>query len=395
MYATALQHLDSFALGELRALMAQPLDHCVSIYLPIERAAPAFQQNMPRLERLLRQAEAQLLERGLPPLAAQQILAPARRMLDDRLAWDHQCAALALFATPTQLYCYQLPLALDERLVVDERPYLAPLLPLLSGDDHFFVLALSLKEARLFRSTRYEISQITIAGIPSGLAGALANYEFAKQHQWHPGIAGRGGERGAIFHGQGDHNDVQKEQILHYFQQVDHGVRAVLGAEQAPLVLAGVAYLLPIYRAATAYTHVLDQELAGSVDDLAPDELRTRAWPLVAPEWARAREAALARFHRLRNTQPGLASAYVRTIVPAAFIGRIEALFIAAGAQRWGRFEPASGELTLHADAAPHDSELVNATAAQVLLHGGAVFVVDPAQLPDQAPLAATFRYAI
>ncbi|MEO6887603.1 MAG: hypothetical protein ABI456_01165 [Ktedonobacteraceae bacterium] len=72
--------------------------------------------------------------------------------------------------------------------------------------------------------------------------------------------------------GQGeDSTAAPKEQLLRYFQRINRGLQSVLRGERAPLVLAGVEHLLPIYRKVNTYAHVLDQ---GVVETLTGWEWR-------------------------------------------------------------------------------------------------------------------------
>ncbi|MDX2243921.1 MAG: hypothetical protein NW224_24865 [Leptolyngbyaceae cyanobacterium bins.302] len=50
-------------------------------------------------------------------------------------------------------------------------------------------------------------------------------------------------------------------------------------------------------------------------------------------------------------------------------------------------------ELEIHNDAQPGDEDLLNAAAIQTLFHGGTVYAVEPQNVPDDAPVAAVFRY--
>jgi len=322
--------------------------------------------------------------------------APGARLSANRRSgfWEHQRDGLAVFAAAELFRVYRLPLAFEELVVVDERFHVIPLLPPLSGDGQFYLLALSLTGVQLLHGTHYSysLSPVTLHALPTSLQDALKYDEFAKQPQFHPGIPGRGGERGPIFHGQGDRDEVIKEEILRYFQQVDHGVRAALRDERAPLILTGVAYLLAIYRQANTYPELLEEDIPGNPDDLRPEELHTQACAIVAPRFERNRVEATARYQQLIGAQPALASSYLRAILPAAHAGRIAILFVATGQRRWGTFDPPTGVLTLHDSAQPRDSELLDFAAIQTILHGG-VYVVVPEQLPDAAPLAAIFRY--
>jgi hypothetical protein len=385
-------YTDTLSGEELRLLIEQPVGGCVSLFLPIRRAEPSHHQNRIRLEHLLGQAGTRLLARSLT--ATQALLAPVWQLIEDQAFWEHQSDGLAIFAAPHLFRVYRLPLAFEELLVVNERLHVTPLLPFFSGDGRFYVLTLGLKGVRLLQATHYTIRPIALPDVPDSLQDALKYDEFAKQPQWHPGVSGRGGARGAIFHGQGAHDGrVAKEEILRYFQQVAHGVSAVLHAERAPLLLAGLAYLLPIYHEANTYPQLVEEDIPANPDDLPLTELHAQAWAIMEPRFAHERTAASEYYRQLLATQPTLASSYLRAIIPAAYAGRVETLFVATGQRRWGTFDPLSGVLALHEAAQPHDSELLDLTAIQTIAHGGTVYAVAPDQMPEPAPLAAIFRY--
>jgi len=394
MEATVTHSIDTLSYDELRSLIKQPVSICTSLFLPIEWAEPARQQNWIRLENLLRQAETMLLARDLSLAEAQDLLAPAWQLTEERSFWAHQSAGLAIFAAPELFRVYRLPRAFEELVVVDEQLHIAPLLPLVQQDGRYYLLELGLDRVQLLHATHYEISPVPLHDMPTSLKDALKYDEFAKQAQFHPGIRGRGGERGAIFHGQGARDDrLVKEKILRYFQQVDRSVQAVLREERAPLLLAGIAYLLPIYRSANSYPHLLEQTIACNRDDLTRADLLARAWKIVAPNLDLELAAAADRYGVLAWTHPAQATNYLRAIVPAAYAGRIATLFVATGQRRWGTFDPNTTTLTVHEAAEPRDIELVNDTIIHTLLNGGTVYVVTPARLPEAAPLAAMFRY--
>ena len=386
--------IDMLSSEHLRALMKQSAAVGVSLFMPTEAGEPMREQNAVRLANLLRQAEDQLRARGLAPAAIAQLLAPAWQLGRDRLFMEPVAPGLAIFITPDLFRVYRLPEPYKELVVVDERLQIVPLLAMLQGDGQFFLLELGLNGAQLWSGTHAELTAMPLRAMPAGLKDALKYDEFAKQAQLHPGIPGRGGERGAIFHGQGARDDqLAKEEIQRYFQQVDRVVRAALHSAHAPLVLVGVGYLLPIYHAVNSYPHLLDGGIAYNPAELSHADLRARAWAIVGPHFDRERSGAAERYQFLQATQPTQATNYLRAIVPAASAGRVATLLVQAGQRSWGTFEPSTGVLALHAEAAPHDTELVNFAATQTLLHGGTVHIVSAALLPDADPLAAIFRY--
>ena len=51
--------------------------------------------------------------------------------------------------------------------------------------------------------------------------------------------------------------------------------------------------------------------------------------------------------------------------------------------------------MDVHKTEKPGDEDLSNVAAVHVLLHGGTVYVVEPEDVPERAPLAAIFRLPV
>lgn len=81
--------------------------------------------------------------------------------------------------------------------------------------------------------------------MPKNLAEALNYDTYKKQLQFYSGTPRTTGKNGAIFYGAGIED--AKERIHEYFQLINKGLHDLLREEHAPLILAGVKYLLPIY----------------------------------------------------------------------------------------------------------------------------------------------------
>ena len=173
--------------------------------------------------------------------------------------------------------------------------------------------------------------------------------------------------------------------------KINEALPAALTGGSSPLVLAGVEYLFPLYRAANSYPHLLEGGIPGNPDELAPEALHAKAWPLVEPAFASARENAAAQYGRLAGT--GQTTTDVREAILAASYGLVAVLFVANGVQVWGSFNPATNKGQVSPLPGPGDEDLLDLTAIKTILSGGTVYAVAPEQVPEQAPLAALFRY--
>jgi hypothetical protein len=381
-----------FTREELRILGESSQAPCVSIYMPTHRVSTETQQDRTRLKNLIRQAEDSLEAFGLRVNEAEALLEPAAKLLGAIPFWKDKQDGLALFIAPGVFRQYQLPTTFESLVVVAHRFHFKPLLTFLGGNE-FFVLALSQNSVRLFEGSRFGLSAIeSPEGMPKSLAEALRYDELEKQLQFHTGTsAGSGKGRAAMYHGQGVGTDDSKDRILRYFRQIDQGLHDLLKDEQAPLVLAGVEYLLPIYKEINTYQHLINGGITGNPEGASPEELHRQAWALVEPYFKREQQQAAARYQQLAGT--GRTSCDPKEIVPGAYHGRIELLFVAVGRQQWGDYDPGANRVDLHTEVQPGSFDLLDLAATQTLLHGGAVYAVDPSEVPDKSLLAAVFRY--
>lgn len=379
-----------FTIEALQSLSEIQQGPCVSIYLPTHRVYTETEQDRIRLKNLLSRAEESLKELGLRSLEAKDILQPAEGLFLELPFWKSQKDGLAVFLTPEFSRFYQLPLTVPELVVVGEGFHLKPLLEFL-GTVRFYILALSQNEVRLYEASRFNVSEVELEGVPKSLAEALKYDDPEKQLQFHTGTQKITGERAAMFHGHGVGTDDAKSNLLRFCRHLDRGLSAILRNEQAPLVVAGVDYLLPIFAKASSYKRLLPQGVTGNPEGLSPEELQQRAWAVVEPYFHQARREAEAKYRELVGT--GKASHEIREIVPAAYHGRVKVLFAAAGRQEWGTYNAGREDLQLFPASRPGAMDLLDAAATQTLLQGGEVFAVEPEAVPDGPPAAAVFRY--
>jgi hypothetical protein len=383
--------MDLLKTDELKTLIQTRVGPCVSIYMPTHRPFPETKQDPIRFKNLLREAEERLKAAGLRSPDAKRLLKPAKTLIKDGLFWQYQADGLAAFISSGGFYRYRLPLKFDELIVVTDRFHIKPLLHFFTSDGRFYILTLSQNEVRLFQCSRYSIREVELEDVPRSLREALEYDDPQKQLQFHTQTPKGKGERAAMFHGHGVGKDDTKDNILRFFHQVDHGLQKILREERSPLVLAGVDYLLPIYQEANSYSHVMEEGIAGNPEGLKPEEIQKEAWRLVEPYFMKVQQEATAQYKQLAGSDR--ASNKIEKIIPAAREGRVDLLFVAVGVQRWGTFDPVTFSIHLHGEPGPGDEDLLDFVALHTLLNGGTVYAVKPEEVPDEAPVAAVFRY--
>lgn len=382
--------MKTFSKDELKSLMAKQEGFCISIFMPTYRVGASAQQNQIRLRNMLRAAEEKLLAGGCRPQETKTLLEPVQGLIRNVIFWRHQSDGLAVFLSSNTFLYYRIPTSLEELIVVADRFHIKPLLPVLSGDNRFYVLTLSQNEIHLFEGTKQDMREIEIDTVARSLAEALQYDELEKQVRFHRG-APRGGERSSMVSGHGADLDDNKENILKYFRQIDKGLRDFLRDERIPLVLAGVDYLFPIYKEVNTYANLVGEGITGNPKGMSMEQLHRQAWSIVDPYFQKDENDAVAQYRQSSGT--GLTSKAIREIIPAAYHGRVGLLFITRGYQQWGIFDPASNEIHLHDKMEAGSEGLPDLAAIQTFLSGGTVFILPPEKMPDEASLAAVFRY--
>jgi hypothetical protein len=381
------------SIEELKELVEQPQGLCVSIYMPTVQLGSETQQNSVRFKNLIRQAEAELEKYELHSPDSGGMLQPAIDLDKDEF-WQHQNAGLALFVSEGFFRFYRVPIEMTELVIVSDRFHLKPLIPLLSGDDRFYILTLGQRDIRLLEANRYGITrEVEIEGLPKDMDEALQYDETAKdQQRRQEGGAGRAGlQGGGSYHGQGADRENVKEDLLQYFHLVDKALHDFFRDRRAPLVLAGVSYLLPIYQEANTYNFIVEEGIQHNTKEKTVEELHAEAWAIVEPQFTAEQRKAIDYYHESMGNGKG--SNDLNEVIQGAFYGRVEQLFVPVGVQKWGHFDPDSMELEIHSDAQPGDEDLLNAAAIQTIFHGGTVYAVEPEEVPDDTPVAAVFRY--
>jgi hypothetical protein len=92
---------------------------------------------------------------------------------------------------------------------------------------------------------------------------------------------------------------------------------------------------------------LIDTVIKGNPDLLSADELHKSAWDIVGPLFQTAQEEAVAHYQQLVGQASERGADTLEKIVPAAYDGRVETLFVAAGVPQWGVFDPATNEREL------------------------------------------------
>ena len=375
---------------DLQRLIERRTPHAVSLYLS-RGLRGASHQDPIRLRNLSRRAVDALRDTGLPSAEARRLLAPVNEWAGNARSDDHSAAGVGIFVCPGLFEHYHLPFGVPEMAVVGERFHLKPLLALAAPSTCFYVLAISQRSVALFEGDRHRMRKLDTRDVPGDLVEALGDDTDSRSLQYHTGTGDAGLRQRAIFHSHRTEANDRKEKLTSFFRVVDRGIADLLEDRQAPLVIAAVDYLIPIFKQITQHPVLSEGGIEGSPVRLGPDELHGRALSLLGDRLSERQHRAASRYLDLSGT--GTTGCDPSEVVPAALDGRIETLFVALESQLWGHFDASDRQVRSSPERHPGDEDLLDLAAVQSFVHGATVFVMKEKDVPGDAPLAAIYRY--
>lgn len=346
--------MDVVRRSDLKDLVTGVTPPCVSMYVPTHRRGRDIEQDPIRLRKLVADARTELEDVGLRRTEADELLAPAARLLDDASFWHHQQRGLAVLLAKGRAEILRVPIEVPELVVVGERFHLHPLAGLLGSDDRVFVLALTQQRSQLFEADRWSIGAIDVPGLPQGVDDMPGEQDRQQTLQLRRATAGP--SDAAFVHGHGGAKDATEAHRAQYLRAVDRALQPVL-PRGARLVVAGVHSIVAEFRSLTAIEIVA--EIPGQADRISPSALLDALWEVVTPVADLERDRAVQRLGE--SAANGRVATELAAIVDAAQQGRVDALFV----------RPAS-ELDVDATV----RSVIDDAVVHTILHGGDVHLV-------------------
>ncbi|AUS99057.1 hypothetical protein CLI64_00820 [Nostoc sp. CENA543] len=385
-------------IDELKNLIATVQTPCISLYIAMQKSGAKIRENPIRFKNAIREAEKRLDAIAMRHTEALNLLQPAME-LDRNDFWEHQEQGLAVFISPGIFRYYCLPMPVPELVVVGKQFHVKPLLHLINSDRKFYLLTLAQQNVRFFEGNHYDMQEVTVENMPPNLEAVLLIQDNSEKGVQHRIATTRGGTANPFqhpgeFHGQGSpEHDRHQAGILQFSYAIDQALKEKLRDEQAPLILAGVEYLHPIYREANTYTHLLPEGITGNQELTDLKELHHQAWSIVAPMLEQQQQQAIALYQQLARENQHQTSADLKEIVPAAYYQKVDTLFISLRQQIWGKFDPDNMTVDLHPEPQPDDVDLLDFAAVHTFLNSGQVYILEAAEILNNQPVAAIFRY--
>jgi len=389
--------MDIISKDTLTSLIESCEGTAVSIYMPTFVSAREARQNPIRLKNLVNEIKNQLTQGNMGPGEIEDYLTPLTGLVDDETFWQDQDEGLALFLDANELRIFRLPKPFEEVAVVGDSFHITPLIPIYKGNGQYFLLSLDQKRPKIYQGSKFRLAQVDELDLPESLQEMFDNfYEFHSHIQFHsktvnpnPDLAG---DRRGMHFGQGGDDIDKNAEIRNYFHRFDAALMDYLDGEDAPMVLAGVGYLHPIFDEVNSYPNKIDEGITKDVDRMPVEELHELSWDIVKDKYQKDVGKALGVYRDLAD-KDGDTSVDLKAIVSAAHFQRVHTLFVAENQHLWGQFDPEKNDVKIEDEKRPENQDLLSKAAAQTLINGGNVFVISQEQIPGHNKAAAIFRY--
>lgn len=383
--------------NSIHQLIAAQPSNAVSIFLPTEQAGSEVRQNSVRFRNLVRELDKKMDDTGFDEEKKQIFLKPARELEEDPDFWQNQDQGLAVFISESKQFFCRLPYNPGEKVVLLDSFYVKPVLKAIFEDRLFYLLALNQKQLSLYRGSRYEMEEVDLQDIPASIDDALRYDDPEKSLQYHTGSS-MNGKQSARFHGQGAAADAdwKKKSIRRFFQQLDNDFREKgyyrqMEADNAPLLLAGVEELIPIFKDACGYSSVAEEVIDKNPQEFDRKTLHLEAWKIMEKSLQQEKQAEADRFYDARSGNK--TSADTEAVIEASVNKRVDVLFVDPEESLTGVFHQDQNRVSRLVDENSKARDLINFSILQTVRHGGQVVTLDESVVFPDGPVAALYRF--
>lgn len=387
-------HITRAELSELLKLNGQTY---LSLYMPMARSFPDQEQNPVRYRNLLRQLREQLGSNG--GAGQEALLEPFEQLLHDDTLWRNPRDGLVVLGGEGVFKVYSLYQPVEERVQIDQQPYLKPLLQISQSAGTFQVLCVTRDAVRLFKGDQNVLNEVEMhEDVPRSLEEALGSELTPGNQLGNPNAHSRAGEKqsGAAVHDQGggkqDEVNLDRER---YFRAID---KAIIEhhSRGLPVILAALPRNQAAYRAISHNPQLLEEGIALDPALLDAAALRQHAGEIITRRHNAWLDSVLERYGAAQGKQ--LACENIAEIGEAVYSGRVSVLLVESGRVLPGTVDPQSGAVDLHEtdteEAATRGAaDVLDQLIPRAIQNGAEVVMVPPGLVPGESGAAAIFRF--
>ena len=355
---------------------------CVSIFIPTQRAGKEVleEKNKKHLHSEWTQIKKQLKEDNVSDETIEKIGKPIEELIENRDFWRHQSDGLAIFASPEFFENYTLPVNFEAYHYISEEFYVKPLVPAMTGDARFNILAIQLEDVKLYEASRYSIAPTDIEDLTPSRLEERVGYDY-RERVLQFRTQAEGGDK-TQFHGHGGSERDEKTEIKQFFRAVDQGIKDYLQKENLPLVVYCQDYFFPIYQEANTYNHLFEKVIPGNPNDTDLMGIHGRALEVFEPYLNENRDKKIEKYKELSSTENTTSA--VSDIIPAVYQGKVDTLFIENRAEVWGKYHEDEMKVEFSDDHKNGNTSLLNLAARKTIEMGGKVYLVEHEFMPQK-----------
>ncbi len=323
------------------------------------------------------EALAELDKIGVDRTDRDRMSAAIQAFDSDRDFWGTQARTIAIFSSPEKTQAFRLRNELPQRTTVGDRFDVGPLVRATTFAHSGYVLAITEDDVRLLLLESDASSRkVELTTLPEDAAEALETSVTTGRFNRHSADGTLG----------------PKVEQRRYCSIVQDAVLEVIVSPTAPLVLAAAADLEPAYREVNTHRGLLEKGIDANPTSLSAEDLESRGRAVLDGHYSTELAEWREKFGSLKAN--GRASSELSEVARAASTGQVDTLLFDLESNGEGSIDDA-GVITVADEAGPTTYGLLDEVAARVLRTGGTVKAVRRADLPDDTPLAATFRSAV
>ena len=317
-------------------------------------------------------------------------LKPGFDLQSDNIFWSHQSEGFALFISQNFTEYFNLSVAPQEKVYIENCFHILPLLPDLLKNKTYYILLLRQKGIKLFEADYSSIHELELLNVPQSIDEIL-RYDVAQEYLSARTVSSGRISGGSLYYGQGDLPDKanHKKHIEMFLKEVAKGIDKQLSGQKIPMILAGVGYEQAFYRQCSSYKYILEKGFSNNFGKLDIKEIHELAQDIVQPYFNREIEDNLAIYQNFLNTQKS--STDIQQILQAAYSGRVNTLLVDISKKVMGKIDNNSRIVEIYSSDEKDTEDLLNLAAIHTLQSDAKVYPVSSTE--TGSPLAAVFRY--
>ena len=372
----------------IQELLAAGQAPCLSLYMPTHKKHNENPQDIILYKNLVRKMK-ESLERKYSSGEVKKHLNPFEALADDNNTWNHTFDGLAVFSASGLFKVVGVHKSFEELAIVADSFHTKPLRQYLQSLDHFHVLALTLRDIRLFEGNRHSLTEVELnADTPKTINEALGD-ELTDKH----GYGGSGLESSLTHHGHGGRKEENEKDTEKFFRVVANTIYEQFTKPTGwPLILAALTEHHSLFQKVNKNPLLITKGITINPSSVSPDILANMAWEIMEPEYNLKLDSLVARFEQARANGKG--SDEYKEVAVAAVGGRIDTLIVEADRIIPVRITNLVTGNTQKKDLTnPKVDDLLDDMGELVMKMGGQVMVLPTGKMPSETGLAAIFRY--